>query len=367
MPPHSGARNLPALVRHPRTTPALGAILLAALCALAWSCNRDSGDRAQKKRIFSPEDPPRVVASAKEKLDATALASDPALARRVVRMDAAEVTERLGPHRYAATVKFEWGTRGGQLELTETRSLQAGAGGLNGDFHAVVSNSHDLGLDVIRVHGDVFARGKYGKFRQRLRDRGMAERGREEVFGALRDFDALFLGRLKLEAYGQAASDGRTAQRYRVTLGPAVQAASAQAALPPLMEPKGGTDAATLNRRRFAEKREPQEFSGELLVDDETGVVLRAKLEGRLKVPAEGDNGKEAFSRLTLDSAITEVGQAQDIKRPDDFLPDQDKPEGIADALDRFGIPRGGAQDAGVTPAPKGGVETAPEPEDESQ
>jgi len=364
---------LPDPVSHPPTqTPpvAFRAFFLAALCAFAavasWSCNRDSADRAAKKRIFSPEDPPRVVASAKEKLNAGSLGSDPALARRVLRMDAAETTERLGAHRYQAAVKFEWGTRGNQLELTENRTLEAGAGGVSGDFHAVVGNSHDQGMDVIRVHGDVFARGKYGPYRQRLRDRGMAERVREEVFGALRDFDSLFLGRLKLEPYGQTTSDGRSAQRYRVTLGPAVQLASANAAaLPAPLEPKGGPDGATLNRRRFADKREPQEISGEIWVDDETAVVLHAKLEGRIKVPAEGEQGKEAFVRLTLDSGVSDIGRDLSLHAPEQYLPDEDKPPGIADALDRFGIPRAGATDAGVTPS-SAASKPPPEPEDES-
>jgi hypothetical protein len=365
---------LPDPVSHPPTqTPpvAFRAFLLAALCALAavasWSCNRDAADRAAKKRIFSPEDPPKVVASAKEKLSPENLGSDPTLARRVLRMDAAEATERLGAHRYQATVKFEWGTRGSQLDLTENRSLEAGAGGLSGDFHAVVGNTHEQGMDVIRVHGDVFARGKYGPYRQRLRDRGMAERVREEVFGALRDFDTLFQGRLKLEPYRQEDVDGRTAQRYRVTLGPAVQLASANAAaLPPLLEPKGGADAPTLDRRRFADKREPQEISGDLWVDDETAVVLRAKLQGRIKVPAEGEQGKEAFVRLTMDSSISDIGRDHALRAPDQYLPDEDKPPGIADALDRFGIPRAGAADAG-TSASTAATKPPPEPEDESQ
>ena len=364
---------MPGPVTHPPTRtppPAPRAYLLAALCALAppalLGCNRDSADRAAKKRIFSAEDPPRVVASAKEKIQAGELGSDAALARRVLRMSAAEATERLGAHRYQATVKFEWGTRGNQLELTENRSLRAGQGGVSGDFHALVTNSHDQGLDVIRVHGDVFARGKYGKYRQRLRDRGMAERDREEVFGALRDFDALFLGRLKLESYGQVSSDGRNAQRYRVTLGPAVQPASAAVAPPPLLEAKGGVDGATLNRRRFAEKREPQEISGEVWVDEETAVVLHAQLEGRIKVPAEGEQGKEAFVRLTMESNISDVGRSPDLHAPEEYLPDEDKPHGIADALDRFGIPRSGAPDAGASAA-AATAKPPPEPEDESQ
>ena len=49
-----------------------------------------------------------MVASAKESLDSQKLASDPKLAHRVVDMGPAEVTERLGPHRFGAEVSFTW-------------------------------------------------------------------------------------------------------------------------------------------------------------------------------------------------------------------------------------------------------------------
>jgi hypothetical protein len=190
-----------------------------ALLAIANSCS-DPVDKAAKKRIFSPEDPPQVVASSAEKLDPGALGDQAQLARRVLRMGAAEAIERLGPHRFTATVSLAW-TGGDQTEeLKEKRALTAGAGGVAGDFHASLENSRDQGLEVIRVHNAVYARSRYGKFRQRLRDRGMAEKERDEVYGALRDFDAVFNGRLKLVSAGQVSIRGRTAIRYAASLAP---------------------------------------------------------------------------------------------------------------------------------------------------
>jgi hypothetical protein len=51
---------------------------------------------------------------------------------------------------------------------------------------------------------------------------------------------------------------------------------------------------------------------------------------------------------VLLDQKITRIGQAPQLKAPPGALPDVDKPLGIADALDRFGVPRGGKADAGV-------------------
>jgi hypothetical protein len=51
---------------------------------------------------------------------------------------------------------------------------------------------------------------------------------------------------------------------------------------------------------------------------------------------------------MSLDSSLQRLGQEIAIIAPTEFLPDQDKPAGIADALDRFGIPRGNHLDGGV-------------------
>lgn len=361
-----GARNLASLVRRP--SPLVHAAALGALALLG--CTSDSTDKAAKKRIFSPEDPPKAVASAKEKIPSDGLGGDAALARRVLQMGAAETTERLGPHRYQATVKFEWAVSGrtGELALTESRTVLAGPGGVGGDFHAQVQNSRDQGLEVIRARGGVYARSRYGKFRERRRDRGMAEREREEVFGALRDFDAMFHGRIQLQDTGVVAHENRPAHRYQASLGPPVELPAA-AALPPIPEPKGGVDPFTQARRQFADKREPQELTGWVLVDEETSAVLRAKLDGKIKVPAVSEEQREAVVRLGLDSAVSGVGEDPQIQPPKDFLPDEDKPEGIADALDRFGVPRGAAGvDGGTAPAtkPTASSEAADEPDDDA-
>jgi len=343
--------------------------VLGLLSALSVSCSGDKVDQAAKKRIFSPEDPPRVVASASEKLSPESLGESEQAAQRVLQMSAAEATERLGPHKYSATVRFEWSGGERPVELQEERTLVAGPGGVRGDFHAVTQNSRDQGLEVMRVKGEVFARSRYGKFRQRLRDRGMAEREREEIYGALRDADSLFRGRLKLEPAGSTSYQGRNAVKYQVGLASAAAAVENTSGLPAPLQPRNGVDATTQRRQLFFEKREPQALSGELLVDAQTGVVLKAKLEGKLSVPASGKD-KAAALRLVMDSALTDIGADPKLKAPDEFLPDQDKPEGIAATLDRFGVPRGAMGTDGGTPGKPGKPGQKPEstePEDEAQ
>lgn len=322
--------------------------LLAAGLVLLAACSNPV-DRAAKERIFSPEDPPPVVASAKESLDPQKLASDTKLAHRVMDMGPAEVTERLGPHRFSAEVSFTWTAGKDSAKLTETRLLESAAGGVAGDFHARLDNSRDQGLEVVRSRGQVFARSKYGKYRLRLRDRGMAERTRDETAGALRELDGLFQGRLELALEGPTSVEGRPAVRYTVRLADAPAAAKpTRGETPPAVAyARGGLDEDTARRQRFIDHREPKKLSGELVVDSATAVVVRAHLDGTLAVP--GDKGiAPAQLHVVLDERIKDVGKASDIKPPEGHLPDADKPEGIADALDRFGIQRKAGADAGV-------------------
>lgn len=337
--------------------------ILAALALASAACT-DPVDKAAKARIFSPEDPPKVVASAAERLPPEDVADNPRVARRVLGMDAAEVTERIGPHLYKATVTYEWTSEATPLpvKLSETRTFRAGPGGVSGDFHGLMENSRDQGLEVMRVEGKVYARNRYGRFRQRLRDRGMAERTRAELTGAIRDVDALFRGRMKLEARGTVTYEGRTAWRYDVKLGePVPQDATAARVLPARVEPKGGRDETTRRRLAFFEHREPRSLSGEVLVDAETSVVLKVRVDGRLGVPNE-KVAEPAELRLTLESALSELGKDPRLKPPEDFLPDADKPQGIADALDHFGIPR---NQPGEDDATKGKASGKPAPAEE--
>jgi hypothetical protein len=322
-------------------------LLIAGLSLLA-ACT-DPVDRAAKERIFSPEDPPPVVSSAKEPLDAQKLASDAKLARRVIDMGASEVTERLGPHRFTAEVSFDWSAGKEKVKLTETRLLESAAGGVAGDFHARIDNSRDQGLELIRARGQVFARSKYGKYRLRLRDRGIAERTRAETAGALRELSTLFHGRLGLALDGPTSVEGRPAVRYTLKLADAASAEKVARGEtpPPAVYARGGLDEDSARRQRFMDQRQPTKLSGEVVVDTATGVVLRAHLDGTLAVP--GSSGvAPAQLRVVLDQRIKDVGKPISLKAPEGHLPDADKPEGIADALDRFGIPRKGAPDAGV-------------------
>ncbi len=322
--------------------------VFAAFSFVALSSCTDPVDAAAKKRIFSAEDPPQAVARASEKLSPESVADQPQIARRVVGMGAAEATERLGAHHYQASILWEWNSAGlAPTKLTETRVLDAAAGGINGDFSASLSNSNNQGLEVTRVGGKVYARSTYGKngasqFRERKRDRGTAERLREEAFGAMRDFDTLFRGQMKLSPQGTVTYEGRLTWKYAASLDAA--AVEPKATLPALLAPAAGLDATSKRRKAFFENRKPKTLSGEVFVDAKTSVVLSAQLDGRIAV--DGENAAELH--LSLKVTMSQIGSAVTVVAPGSPLADEDKPQGIAAALERFGIERA-SSDAGTT------------------
>src|SRR6185503_6564236 len=216
--------------------------LLTAGLALLAACSNPV-DRAAKERIFSPEAPPAVVASAKESLDPQKLASDSKLAHRVVDMGSAEVTERIGPHRFSAEVAFTWTAGKDTVKLTETRLLESAAGGVSGDFHARIENSRDQGLEVVRARGQVFARSKFGKYRLRLRDRGMAERTRDETAGPLRELDGLFRAGWRSPSRGRPRSrdDPRSATPSASPTPPETSPPAVRRLPPPATRVQGST------------------------------------------------------------------------------------------------------------------------------
>lgn len=322
--------------------------------ALLGTACQDPVDRAAKERIFSPEDPPLAISAAAQKLPPDQLADDPAVARRVLGMDAAEIVERLGPHVATTKLSFTWTGTETPIRLDETRTITAGSGGVGGDFMVVMENSRDQGFEVLRKDDKVYARNRYGKFRQRLRDRGMAERVRSEVQGVMRDVDTLFHARLALTPQGEVTHGGRSALKFAVGLAEEAPKLKSGPELPALAEPKGGLDDQTMRRLRFQEERVPVSLVGELVVDQETSVILAAKLDGKLRVP-KSDQQAASELKLQVRTSLDQIGVEPKLAVPEDFLPDADKPAGIADVLDRFGIPRGEAAvegEEGAAPKP---------------
>ncbi len=320
---------------------------LEVVLALALACSsRDN--REAKRRVFSPEPQPTPSQKlASEKLDPAALASDPVLARRVLRMDAGEVVERLGPFRYQATVAFDWTLGADIVKLSEEHFLACGP---HGDFHARMTNGDEQGMELIRFADLVYGRSRpktlmkpYPPYRNRRLDRGHSDAQRDEAFAVLRTFYDEVNGRIGLNAPTDGEYLSRPVKRYPVFLSDKAPLAE-EADLPQMQYPKAGPTEATQTRLQFVQRRQPKAVSGEVWIDAATAVPVKCDLRAEIEAP--GEKGQEARLDLSVKSSIDALGDSVKVDPPKNPLPDETRPLGVAAALERFGL--SGGADGGV-------------------
>lgn len=290
-------------------------------------------DRAAKQRIFSPEDPPRVLLAAQEVLEPEALHRRPAMAERILSISAREAAFRVGPHRQDVTVRFAWKRGERKITLEETRMVAVDPGG---DFHVRVENDQLQGMEWIRLGGISYARSRYAPFRERRRDRGSSEHVLEEAYRALPTFWNLVHGALKFSEPVAEKLGDREVYRYDVALGDPIRSPKDES-LPPVLFPKDGPDEDTRLRLRAAEKGRAKAVSGRLWVDRGSSVPLRAELSATVEVPDEEEPARLDFSlRLTT----SKIGESLGIEVPD-HLEDAPRPPGPVATLEAYGLWRG--------------------------
>lgn len=346
---------------------------VALLLCIASSCKRRSEDEEARARIFSPEQPVGSLAQAREPIDATRLADDPALAERVLHMPQAEVEARLGPHKAEQRVQFAWfrgpglPDGGSEVSLEEETTLLQGPGG---DFSVRLANDHNQGFELVWAAGRAYVKGLYGAFHERRTDRTDVQRIREQALSGLSTFDRLARG-LKLKLAGQTTAKGRRAVRYTVDGYGARAARAEKGELPKIEYPvnaqgQRGPDPDTARRLELWEKEEPTDVSGTLIVDAETGAPLDCDLQGHFRVPSAGDAGPAA--ELALHSTLVSSGVGQDpgVRAPA-VEPEPTAPHAVKDPLRFLGKEPGAAPGPASTAEPEeGGADDEEEAPDEA-
>lgn len=333
------------------------ALIAALFCAV--SCKR-SEDEAARARIFSPQQPVGELPEAKEKLDPTRLAEDPALANRVLHMQRREIDQRIGTHKAQQRVQFAWfrgpglPDGGSEVSLAEETTLLEGPGD---EFSVRLVNDRNQGFELVWVKGEAFVKSLYGAFHKRRTDRTDPPRIREQAMSGLATFDRLARG-LKLRNAGESKSEGRRVVRYVVTGYGARAGEKDTSDLPPVQYPENRTDPDTARRLELWEKEEPLSVRGTVLVDAETAAPLACDLQGQFKV---ADNGQGPAAELHLHSVLvtSSIGKDPNLKAPQ-FEPETSVPHAVKDPL-RF-LGKGPA----AGPQPPAGEEPEDSEEDET-
>jgi hypothetical protein len=270
---------------------------------------------------------------------------------RALLVDGDAAAARLGSFSWEAdaswTVSRGPGSR--TVSVSERHRVRQLAGGefeAESEIDPGTGPGSETGRSVVWADGSTFARSRHMPYRARPTDRGRdARRFRDESFRLVADLAALYGPALRLRAAGEATALGRPARRFTLSFDPALRAA-AQA--PP---PGRSTDADTRSRVELLEDAVPVALDGELVVDERTGVPLRARIHAAFGVPSD----PLLRADVKVDARLTALGAGvAAVRAPQGALPDERKPNGPARALEAAGLRERGR--------PAGGE---PEPEDE--
>lgn len=259
------------------------------------------------------------------------LDSELELRNAVLTMPFGEVAARLGSLRFEATSRMRFSQGSRQLEQTDRYSTHRDD---RGNFHTVVETQQGR-VEVIGIDDDFFVRQNQGHFRRKPnREVQSQERWEELAWSSFRGAFEPFFGRLVLETGRRETLNGRRSLRYRLRL-------ARDASTPGPVRLRGGA-LASPPPSIWREHAEALALQGDVWVDDETAVVLKADFEGRLQLGDQGLSRRELT--LSYQGAVVAIGAAPRVEAPKRSLAEFGRQARPADRLsffrDRIPLPK---------------------------
>jgi hypothetical protein len=308
--------------------------LLASLTGCLSVCP-DARDKEAKARLFSMEEPSRIELSAAESLDASGLAGDARLRRRVLWMTGEETSARLGAFVAETDVSWTWRRDDREVKLSEKAVVELAD---SGDFRVAIHNDRDFGMELRWIAGVSYVKSRQGAFRERRADRAGHEAWREEALGQLQTLLELADGRVQIARTGAGSHEGRPVVKYTLAHAAAPDAAAQPPPRPSWAKdpvyPQDGPDAALLHRLAPFERGEPVRITGELWVDEGTATLVHADVRATFQVPPpEGASGPPARLDLTLRRELKRIGRDPVIDVPE-HRPFERRPRAVKDPLE---------------------------------
>lgn len=275
-----------------------GAILLLAtgLSACGGCENTERMDK-EGRRLWGRERlAEEVQVKAKEPIDAYLVGERPDLKSKVLTMRYEEAVARMGFIEYHGTATFDLQRNGNRLRIVEETTIQHG---LHGSFRIEQKDADGaVTRETIFNAGILYARNGPGKMRVMGAVQTRHLELLDEVWQPLRVYTSYYGPRVGLEKQGAGNVKGRGAAKYRFTL-------------------LDGSPMITVPGMKGAKR--PKTLSGELFVDEATGVPIKGKLKGRLEIPPPKADQQPGVLDLTLNFVIKPIEGVE--IRPKDFIP----------------------------------------------
>ncbi len=248
--------------------------------------------------------------------DVYSLAESDKAADRIHSMTFAEAAHRLGAHRFRSGIDFRFGAGGHYTSLKEQALIVQAQ---NGDFRVKVDNDGGQGYEVVFSGGALFIRTRYGPFNERSVLDRIHLRNRDATYEGWGAVYRLFRGRLVYSKLGLARHFGRDALKFSIGLAglePRLPGAREQPAAPEGVKKYVYPIEPTPSERdRWRDKAVPTRARGTMLVDLDTGVVLKVDFSGQLRWSDE--QGGEAGLSMSVHMETDGFGNPPAIAAPE--------------------------------------------------
>lgn len=253
------------------------------LVAAVAACGGGSGDR-EPPGLVTP------IATAPAPIDVARAGKDGRELARALAQPWRVAVGKLGDHRLTITSTVTVKDGDATLEqLGETVTIESAAAG---PYHATADNTADDGREVIWEGGRLYLRPRYARWHGRGPETDDEPAAiRDQLAAVLGDYVDLLARGLEVSAKGAETVAGRAGHKLELKLTPSPRPATR----------------ATLSQRAWRDSVQVLGVGGELVLDDELGVALRAAVVGEVTFERDG-------KRLTM--AITVKQQVDAIAAP---------------------------------------------------
>jgi hypothetical protein len=254
------------------------ALASAALVVVLSACSGSGG-------VPDQELPGLVVAAAERDpaIDAKKAPTDPEALARAIATPHGKVAAALGAHKVIARSKVDVVEGTGAVQTVESIATDVTIEmAADGTYHATLDNSADYGRETFFVRGGgaadasagtLYLRPRYGRWHQRApNDDGEAGKIVDDLASELPGHYELLARAVDVADKGAVTEAGRPAHAIALTLAKEPRKPAAQ----------------TLSQKAWRDTAVVEAASGEVVIDDKTGAVLRAQISGQVAFARDG-------------------------------------------------------------------------------
>ena len=248
-----------------------------ALAGTACSTSGGTSDKELEGLVVAEKPAPATVDLGKASRDAPTLAA-------VLALPWSRASAQLGDHRLIVTTQSEVREANKVLEtLDDTTTIDLAR---DGTYRAIYENKNDYGREVVFLGGKLFLRPRYARWHERAPETDTeASEIRDQMASALGAHLAIYAHGLEVSDKGTVQEAGRAGHRLELKLAPSPKSA-----------PKP-----TLTQHAWREGLTVEAAAGEVVLDDATGLPLKARLDVTVGFVRDG---KRLTMRLAVQQSV---------------------------------------------------------------